>query len=195
MDHQQSIFNMIDEMNSVILTLQTEMFKVMNGINQLNLIITKIKQYRENNININMMNNNMMNNMMNNMINNINNNMKNINMGMDNMMGMQGMNMQIPMNGMMNNMNINMQNDIEDKINLIFEDYDDGETSKINIQISNQKLVQEAINMYLLRTGKNIDGFNFIFNNQKLCPEEKICESGLSDKSIIKVIREGNFIG
>ena len=55
------------------------MVKVMNGINQLNLIITKIKQYNENNTNNNT-NNNINNNMM-----NINNNMQNMAMGMNNM--------------------------------------------------------------------------------------------------------------
>ena len=58
-----NIFNMVDEMGSILLTLQANMIKVMDGITQLNLIISKIKQYKANN--------NMMNNMMNNMLNNI----------------------------------------------------------------------------------------------------------------------------
>ena len=45
MNPQQNLNDMIDEMSSVLLTLQTDMIKVMNGINQLNLITTKIKQY------------------------------------------------------------------------------------------------------------------------------------------------------
>ena len=68
MDQQQTIFNMVDEMGSILLTLQTDMIKVMNGINQLNIIIIKIKQYKANNIMMNNMNNNMMNNMNNNMM-------------------------------------------------------------------------------------------------------------------------------
>ena len=86
-------------MSSVLFTLQTDMLKVMNEINQLTLIISKIKQYNANNIN-----NNMINNMM-----DINNNIQDMAMEMNNnMMGMQGMNMLMPMNGMMNNMNFGM---------------------------------------------------------------------------------------
>ena len=110
-------------MNSVLLTLQTNMIKVMNGINQLNLIITKIKQYNSNN---------MINNMM-----NINNNFQNMALGMNNMMGIQGMNMLMQMNEMMNNMNFGMNNfnleDIE-RWNLTFENQEDN--SSIYIRIS-----------------------------------------------------------
>ena len=52
MNPQQNLNDMVDEMSSVLLTLQTDMIRVMNGINQLNLIITKIKQYNANNIKI-----------------------------------------------------------------------------------------------------------------------------------------------
>ena len=84
MDNQQNLNELLDEMSSVLLTLQTDMLKVMNAISQLNLIITKIKQFKSNNIN-----NNIMNNMM-----NINNNIQNMVMGMNNnMMGMPNMNM------------------------------------------------------------------------------------------------------
>ena len=107
-------------MNSVLLTLQTNMIRVMNGINQLNLIITKIKQYNSNN-----------------MINNMMNNFKNMALGMNNMMGMQGMNMLMQMNEMMNNMNFGMNNfnleDIE-RWNLTFENQEDN--SSIYIRIS-----------------------------------------------------------
>ena len=145
MNPQQNLNDMVDEMSSVLLTLQTDMIRVMNGINQLNLIITKIKQYNANNIN-----NNMINNMM-----NINNNIQDMAMGMNNVMGMQGMNMLMPMNGMMNNMNFGMKNlNIEDPEGwiLLFEDQNDRLT--INIKISEQKLVKEAISMYKLKTGR-----------------------------------------
>ena len=100
------------------------MIKVMNGINQLNLITTKIKQYNANNIN-----NNMINNMM-----NINNNIQDMAKAMNNnMMGMQGMNMIMPMNGMMNfgMQTINLD-DPEGWI-LIFEDRNDRLTISIKI--------------------------------------------------------------
>ena len=45
MNTQQNLNDIVHEMSSVLLTLQSDMVKVMNGINQLNLIITKIKQY------------------------------------------------------------------------------------------------------------------------------------------------------
>ena len=61
MDSQQNLFNMVDEMGSIIIALQSNMMKVMDGINQLNLIISKINQYKANN------------NIMNNMFNNIQN--------------------------------------------------------------------------------------------------------------------------
>ena len=179
MNPQQNLNDMIDEMSSVLLTLQTDMIKVMNGINQLNLIIIKIKQYNANNIN-----NNMINNMM-----NINNNMLNMTMGMNNnMMGMQGMNMLMPMNGIMNNMNFGMQDlNIEDPggWNLIFENKKD--RSIRNIKISEQKLVKEAISMYKLKFGIT-DKCKFIFNNHELFPEIKICHSGLNNLSKILVI-------
>ena len=140
MDNQQNLYDLLDEMSSFLLTLQTDMLKAMNGINQLNLIITKIRQFKSNNINSNFMNNMM----------NMNNNMQNIVLGMNNnIMGMPNMNMLLPNNGMMNNMNMEMKNDsFEDSIgwNLIFEDQHDRST--INIRISEQKLVKEAISMY-----------------------------------------------
>ena len=124
MNPQQNLNDIVDEMSSVLLTLQTDMIKVMNGINQLNLLITKIKQYNVNN---------MINNMM-----NINNNFQNMALGINNMaMGMQGMNMLMQMNEMMNNMNFGMNNfnleDIE-RWNLTFENQEDN--SSIYIRIS-----------------------------------------------------------
>ena len=127
MNTQQNLNDIVNEMSSVLLTLQSDMVKVMNGINQLNLIITKIKQYNANNIN-----NNMINNMM-----NINNNMLNMTMGMNNnMMGMQGMNMLMPMNGMMNNMNFGMKNlNFEEPEGWILMLEDQNDRSAISIKI------------------------------------------------------------
>ena len=183
MDPQQNIFNMVDEMSSVLLTLQGDMFKVMDGINKLNLIITKIKQYQNNN---NIMN-------MNNQMNNIMNNMQNINMGMNNMMNMQGMNMQMPMNPMMMN-NIINQNDIVDPdgLTLIFEE--PGDTSKFFIKISGQKLFKEAINKFCSKKQREPERCKFIYNSRNLNPEIKISELGLQDMSKIVVVRD-NIIG
>ena len=178
MDPQHNLYNMIDEMSSVLLTLQTDMIKVMNGISQLNLLISKIKQYKENNSN-NMMMNNMM------------NNMQNMGMGMNNMMGMQGINMPMSMDamqGMMNNINFGNPNiNIEDELgwNLIFENRNDGQT--FLIRISEQKLFKEAISLYRLKSG-NTERCEFKFNNRKLNPEMKICQTGLCNIQKIIVI-------
>ena len=181
MESQLNIFNMVDEMGSILLTLQSNMIKVMDGINQLNFIISKIKQYK--------VNNNMMNNMM--------NNIQNINMGMDSMMNIQ--NMQMQMNDMMNNninnnMNIFNQNlvDEPDELSLIFLNRE--KNDKVFIRISEQKLVKEAINKYLMKTGKN-SKYKYIYNTYELNPEIKICESGLKNMAQISVITYGNIPG
>ena len=65
---------MLNEMSKVLLNLQSDMSKVMTGINQLNLLISNIQKYRANNsMNNNMMGNGMMNNNMMNNFNNMNN--------------------------------------------------------------------------------------------------------------------------
>ena len=174
MNWQQNLYNMIDEMSSVFLTLQTDMIKVMNGINQLNLLISKIKQYKENNSNNMMMNNTM-----------------NMGMGMNNMMGMQGINMPMSMDamqGMMNNINFGNPNiNIEDELgwNLIFENRNDRQT--FVIRISEQKLFKEAISLYRLKSG-NTERCKFIFNDRNLNPEMKICQTGLCNMQKIIVI-------
>ena len=186
MNPQQNLNDMIDEMSSVLLTLQTDMIKVMNGINQLNLIITKIKQYNASNIN-----NNMINNMM-----NINNNIQGMSLAMNNnMMGMQGMNMLMPMNGMMNNMNFGMQTiNLDDPEGWILRFEDQEDKPSINIKISEQKLVKEAISMYLLKSGRT-DICKYIFNQHELQPELKICQSGLCNGSKILVLSIQNLRG
>ena len=180
MESQPNIFHMVDEMGSVLLTLQSNMIKVMDGINQLNLIISKIKQYKANN--------NMMNNMMGNMMNNF----QNINMGMNNLMNIP--NIQMPMNAMMNNMNIQNNFSIDDLSGwkLFFED--GVNKPKIYIQINEQKLIKEAINMYMLKSGRT-DKCKFIFNGHELFPEVKICQSGLKNMSVILVISPQNVRG
>ena len=186
MNPQPNIYDMLDEMSSVLSTLQIDMMKVMNGINQLNLLITKIKQFKANDMNNNMMINNMMN-----MNNNINN-MQNMVMGMNNnLMGIQNMNMPMPMNAMMmNNMIFPMQNvDLEDPDwwNLIFQK----EYKSVNIRISEQKLFKEAISLYLIKSNqvdKDRKKMKFIFNNKILFPEMKICQTELVKNSTIQVL-------
>ena len=142
--------------------------------------------------------------------------------GMDmNMMGMGGMDMnnmnmmnQINIMNQMNQMNqmnlmnqmnqlkqmnqMNMMNEnsvnIDDNKgwNLIFENQNDKQT--YNIRISEQKTVQEAINMYKIKSGRE-GKMKFIFNNKELFAEMKICQSGLSNLSRILVISLQNLKG
>ena len=181
MESQPNIFHMVDEMGSVLLTLQSNVIKVMDGINQLNLIISKIKQYKANN--------NMMNNMMGNMMNNF----QNINMGMNNLMNIP--NMEMPMNAMMNNMNIQNNFSIDDLTgwHLLFENTNINDKITIDIIISEQKLIKEAISKYMLKAGRT-DKLKFIFDGHELNPETKICVSGLQNLSRILVISTENIL-
>ena len=73
MNQGQNLDDMLNEMSKVLLNLQSDMSKVMTGINQLNLLISNIQKFRaNNNMNNNMMGNGMMNNNINNMMNNFN---------------------------------------------------------------------------------------------------------------------------
>ena len=137
------------------------------------------------------------------------------NMGMNTMnignMGMNMPNMGMNMGGMgnMNMMNfpnmgaipmvalptMNTMMDIEDAQgwNLIFENQNN--RKMINIRISEQKLVKEAINAYKLKVNDFDNKFKFIFNNKELFPEMKICQSGLTNGAKILVISTKNLKG
>ena len=174
MEFQQNFNDIIEELNSALFSLQTDLGKVMNGINQLNLIISKLKNCQVNN------------NMMNNMMNNINNNINNINMRM-NMINMQEMNMPIQVNPMMNfNFEkINVEPDFSRHWNLYFEK----DIEKTTVFIDPEKLVKEAIDMYLKKKGIDIDRKNlrFLYNGKHINPEIKINQSGLIPNSKIFV--------
>ena len=119
-------------------------------------------------------------------------------MGMPGMagMGMPGMaGMGMPgMAGTTGQTNNNTNISIEDAQgwNLIFENQND--KTSVTIRISEQKLVKEAISMYLLKSGRT-DKCKFIFNNKELFTEMKICQSGLNNLSRILVISTQNVIG
>ena len=115
-------------------------------------------------------------------------------MGGMNMPGMGGMNMP-GMGGMQttqtdNNTNMNIED--AQGWNLIFENQND--KTSVTIRISEQKLVKEAISMYMLKSGRS-DKCKFIFNNKELFTEMKICQSGLNNLSRILVISTQNVIG
>ena len=122
--------------------------------------------------------------------------------GMNNMMGMGGMNNMMAMGGMNNMMGMggmnNMMNQHSVKIddnqgwNLIFENQNDKQT--YNIRISENKTVNEAINLYKIKSGRE-GKMKFIFNNKELCTDLKICQSGLNNLSRILVISLQNLKG
>ena len=114
-------------------------------------------------------------------------------MGGMNPMGMGGMN-PMGMGGMSPGQIPNGTISIEDiqGWNLIFENQNDKKL--VTIRISEQKTVKEAINVYLLKSGRT-DKCKFIFNNKELYPEMIICQSGLQPLSRILVISTQNVIG
>ena len=74
--------------------------------------------------------------------------------------------------------------------NLIFEN----NRARINIVISEQKLIKDAIKMYRVKADNKEKCF-FIFNNKKLSYEIKICQSGLCNFSHILVLSLSNACG
>ena len=126
--------------------------------------------------------------------------------GMNPMMGgmnpmMSGMNPMMQFGGMNPGMvspqpqtqaDSNVSIDDQSGWNLIFENQNDKKS--LTIRISEQKLVKEAISMYMLKSGRT-DKCKFIFNNKELFVEMKICQSGLNNLSRILVISTQNVIG
>ena len=108
--------------------------------------------------------------------------------GMNPMMGgmnpmMSGMNPMMQFGGMNPGMvspqpqtqaDSNVSIDDQSGWNLIFENQNDKKS--LTIRISEQKLVKEAISMYMLKSGRT-DKCKFIFNNKELFQEMKICHS------------------
>ena len=180
MNGSQNLDDMLDEMSKVMMNLQSDMTKVMTGINQLNLIITNIKNYRAKN-SMNMMNNNMIeNNMMNNYM--TNNNMNNM---MNNMMNLNDM-----MSPMINMemMNENELPSIKDNINVIFRK---DKPIMINCKLSEK--VSEVIKKYRAKSLDNEKNIRFIFNAKELNQSLSVDEAGLTENSNIFVDRTNNF--
>ena len=160
MEIQQNLNNMLEELSSEIIILQSEMIKVMNGINKINLIIKKIQQHQLNNMNNNIMMNNMM------------NNIPNLNIGMNNInFGFQNQNFKKV-----------------EEWNLLFENKTLG--GNVNIIIDPQQYIKEAINRYCLRSEIDPNNYKFMFNGRDLIPDMKIIQSGLSDNSRIWAIQK-----
>ena len=118
-------------------------------------------------------------------------------MGM-NPMGM-GMNpMGMGMNPMgMNPMGMNPTKSVtigdKEGWNLIFEDKKGNK--RINVTISPDKTVQEAINTYKIKANLEDAQAKFIFNGKSLCTTLNISQSGLTNNGVITVVTTKNVIG
>ena len=182
--------DLIERITKVSLNLQTDIIKVMTGINQLNLLLTKIKQIRENNNNNLMGNMNNMNNMLNNM-NQMNNMMMTMNMNLNET---QMMNPMMGLNPMMNTtmMEINpMMNSFEDininnQINIIFQK-NDGSDEITTIHCDKNDKIKDIIKKYRSKSLDINKKIVFIFNAKKLNENLTVSESGLINGSIIYV--------
>ena len=148
-----------------------------------------------------MMNNNMGNPMMNPMM--MNGGMMPMNPVMDPMMNPMmmngGMNNMMPMGGLGNNMNMmnmNMNMNIGDNEgwNLLFEEKNGNRT--INITISPDKTVREAINLYKIKANQDANTeMKFIFNGKQLANDLSLSQSGLQNNSKITVVSLQNVKG
>ena len=178
MNQGNNLDDMLNEMSKVILNLQSDMSKVMTGINQLNLLISNIQKYRKNN---NMMGNNMMSN---NIIGN-NNMMGNNMMNNINMMG----------NNMMNNMNMMNMGlmpiipEIPKSFNIIFRrtGHDKKSGKPLLVKVNEDEKVSEIIQRYREKYSDFEQNLKFIFNAKELNTFLSVAEHGLSENANIFV--------
>ena len=178
MNQGNNLDDMLNEMSKVILNLQSDMSKVMTGINQLNLLISNIQKYRKNN---NMMGNNMMSN---NIIGN-NNMMGNNMMNNINMMG----------NNMMNNMNMMNMGlmpiipEIPKSFDIIFRrlGHDKESGKPLLVKVNEDEKVSEIIQRYREKYSDFEQNLKFIFNAKELNTFLSVAEHGLSENANIFV--------
>ena len=134
-----------------------------------------------NNMNINL--NNMSNQMMMNYLMQMQMNPQMMAMMMNNPQFMAMMNNQMMINNIAGGGNISI--DDNQGWNLVFEKKSGGPT--VNLTISPEKTVTEAINAYKLKSMEE-GQMKFIFNGKELPYSLKICQSGLNNGSKILVI-------
>ena len=191
MNQGQNLDEMLNEMSKVLLNLQSDMSKVMTGINQLNLLISNIQKYRANNsMNNNMMGNDMNNNMMNSnnmMNNNINNMMNNFN-NMNNLINNNINNI----NPMMSNINMNMnQYQNIPKINVFFrETGNDSNKITIMINVKEDEKIQDIIQKYREKSSNYDINLKFIFNAKELNLSLTVAEAGIRNNANIFVVKK-----
>ena len=204
MNQGQNLDDMLNEMSKVLLNLQSDMSKVMTGINQLNLLISNIQKYRANNninnnmINNNMINNNMMgigmmssNNMMNNDINNMMNNFNNMNNLINNNIN--------NINPMMCNLNMNMNQyiNIPKFITVIFREageMGDNYSNKIPtmIKVKEDEKISDIIQKYREKSSNYDINLKFIFNSKDLNHLNHsltVAEAGITNNANIFVVK------
>ena len=186
--NMNNIDDMLNEISKSLMNLQTDINKVMMGINQINFLISKIQQFRANNSNLEMgsnliMSNNMMNNMAN-MINpmNLNMNMNSGIMPIQSMMPIPPLVNMVPIEPIMPKKTFNVVfresgrniNDINRKITYM--------------NVKGDEKVGEIIQRYRERNSDNRN-LIFIFNAKSLIPSLTADEAGLCDGANIFVVK------
>ena len=95
-----------------------------------------------------------------------------------------------------NNQNINNNSSmLEEEWTLFFET---NYGSKVAIKIGKFKLVKEAQSKFCLKLNisySTLKYMKFIYHSKELCPDMKICQSGLENESTITVIETHNITG
>ena len=190
MNQGQNLDDMLNEMSKVLLNLQSDMSKVMTGINQLNLLISNIQKYRANNsMNNNMMGNDMNNNMMNSnnmMNNNINNMMNNFN-NMNNLINNN-------INPMMRNTNIKIDQYLNNPVSFTVYFRESGNVIKnknpIMVNVNEEEKISDIIQKYREKSSNYDINLKFIFNAKELNLSLTVAEAGITNNANIFVVKK-----
>ena len=185
--NMNNIDDMLNEISKSLMNLQTDINKVMMGINQINFLISKIQQFRANNSNLEMGSNLIMsNNMMNNMANMIN--PMNLNMNMNS--GIMPIQSMMPIPPLVNMVPIEP---IMPKktFNVVFREsgrnINDNNRKITYMNVKGDEKVGEIIQRYRERNS-DYRNLKFIFNAKSLNPLLRIDEEGLLEGSNIFVV-------
>ena len=185
--NMNNIDDMLNEISKSLMNLQTDINKVMMGINQINFLISKIQQFRANNSNLEMGSNLIMsNNMMNNMANMIN--PMNLNMNMNS--GIMPIQSMMPIPPLVNMVPIEP---IMPKktFNVVFREsgrnINDNNRKITYMNVKGDEKVGEIIQRYRERNS-DYRNLKFIFNAKSLNPLLRIDEEGLLEGANIFVV-------
>ena len=154
--------NMLIEMSNELINLQSNMSKVITGINKFKNLLSNIQEYRTNN---KIMNNPMMN-------------------PMENQMMMNPM-----INNMNIDINTEKQfSNISETFTVFFEDNYRGEKRSFSILTKNDEKISEIIKKYRQKSSNYSKNIDFIFNAKHLNPSLTVSEAGLINGHAIQVI-------